>query len=101
MATLLAINTDTHEAQRLLSEIADWPHWGAIQQVAQKEYGLSAQHADQLYEYQRFLVLIKMHKDQRIGMYSNNVDKMWHAHILSTQLYVRLLRTLPRPFYPS
>lgn len=81
-------NTEAQEAQRFLREIKSWPHWETIRQVAQKEYGLSAQHAEQLLkEYQRFLVLIKLHPNQRIGMYSDSVDKLWHAHILSTSLY--------------
>ncbi|BCL79433.1 hypothetical protein ccbrp13_18980 [Ktedonobacteria bacterium brp13] len=88
MATPLATNAEAQEAQHFLRQIKSWPHWEKIQQVAQKEYSLSAQDADQLLaEYQRFLVLIKRHPNQRIGMYSNNVDKLWHAHILSTILY--------------
>ncbi len=65
-----------------------WPYWGEIQKVAQKEYGISENSFDQLLpEYQKFLTIIMMGY-QGVGMFSAEVDKVWHSHILSTHLYL-------------
>lgn len=65
-----------------------WPYWGEIQKVAQKEYGISEESFKQLLpEYQKFLTIILMGY-QGVGMFSAEIDKVWHSHILSTHLYL-------------
>lgn len=71
----------------ILAHIATWPHWPTIQRVAEKEYNVSAEEwAKLLPEYQKFFVLIIL-GHTGIGLYSNEIDQLWHAHILHTSLY--------------
>ncbi|EFH80504.1 glycine-rich domain-containing protein [Ktedonobacter racemifer] len=70
----------------ILSQIEAWPYWSDIVAVAVKEYGLSEEEAQAILpEYQRFLALLAA--EQRLGMHSVAVDKLWHAHVLHTRLY--------------
>lgn len=74
--------------------VSHWPYWGEIQQVAQKEYGISPESFVQLLpEYQRFLTIILLGY-QSVGMFSGEVDKLWHSHVLSTHLYLSFSLTL-------
>lgn len=71
-----------------------WPYWGEIQKVAQKEYRISKEAFEQrLPEYQRFLSIIMMGY-QGVGMFSGEIDQIWHSHILSTHLYLHFCLTL-------
>src|SRR5947207_10678007 len=71
----------------VLQSIQHWDHWTEIQQGAEKEYGITGEEFDQtLPEYQKFLALVAI-GHRHLGMFSEAVDKIWHAHILNTQLY--------------
>jgi hypothetical protein len=77
----------THQPE-VLVPIVNWEHWDTIKRVAQKEYGITAAEFEEaLPEYQRFLGLIRA-GNSNIGMYSEQVDKIWHSHILCSTLYV-------------
>jgi hypothetical protein len=70
-----------------LSALQSWEHWGAIRQVAEKEYQMPGEVFDRLLpEYQRFMGLIALGY-HGLGMFSASVDTIWHAHILHTSLY--------------
>jgi hypothetical protein len=72
-----------------LDPITRWEHWDTIKQVAQREYGMSdEQFAEALPEYQRFLGLI-LAGNTGVPMHSEQVDTIWHSHILCTTLYVQ------------
>lgn len=76
------------QASDILDPIASWEHWDTIQLVAQKEYGVTtAEFAEALPEYQRFLGII-LAGNTGVPMHREQVDKIWHSHILSTTLYV-------------
>jgi hypothetical protein len=69
-----------------LSRIQAWAGWEDIGHVAQKEYDISQAAFEQaLPEYQKFLALLKFHFG--LGIFSEQVDKIWHAHILYSTLY--------------
>ena len=73
--------------QELLSILQLWEHWHDIQIGAEKEYGMSQEEFERLLpEYQRFMGLIALGY-RGLGMFSTEVDKIWHAHILNTMLY--------------
>lgn len=78
--------TPVASMQTTLVEIQHWPHWDDIQKVAEKEYHLTKQQfARLLPEYQRFMSLAKYYP--HLGMCSDVVDKVWHAHFLYSPLY--------------
>jgi hypothetical protein len=69
-----------------LTAVQHWPHWHEIQLGATKECGMSAEEFYRLLpEYQRFIALYAGYTS--IGMLSERVDQLWHAHILNTQRY--------------
>jgi hypothetical protein len=78
--------TDAQHVQHVLQDVQAWPHWAEIAQGARKETGLSA---DAFYavlpEYQRFMALSSAYRG--LGMFSEQVDALWHAHILNTLRY--------------
>jgi hypothetical protein len=64
----------------------DWPHWAEIQRGAQKEYGMTVEaFYNVLPEYQRFMALNAGYRG--LGMLSEQVDQIWHSHILNTIRY--------------
>lgn len=92
MAIIFEANQDTHnQAEKgaaLLAQIQLWPYWEEIGKVAYKEYGMTAdQYAHILPEYQRFLTLIVLDSYPGLGMFSQQIDNIWHSHILSTHRY--------------
>lgn len=79
---------EVKDASAVLAPIQAWEHWNTIKLVAQKEYGMSPEEFDRyLPEYQRFLGLIRAGY-AHMGMFSENVDKIWHSHVLHTTLYI-------------
>ena len=76
-----------HKAEDALETIQQWKHWNTIQKVAVKEYGITESEFEvALLEYQKFMGLILLgHRE--LGMFSREVDIVWHSHILHTQLY--------------
>lgn len=73
--------------QQVLCVIQSWEHWDRIGRVAQKEYGVFPdEFALLLPEYQKFIGLIVL-GHRGVGMFSERIDRIWHAHILSTNLY--------------
>jgi hypothetical protein len=79
--------TEMRSAQSTLRSIETWEHWSEIGLVAAKEYGVSQeQYAALLPEYQRFLALI-CSGYRGLGMFSKDIDEIWHSHILHTSLY--------------
>ncbi|SRR5579884_2876129 len=79
--------------QETFAAVKKWEHWETIQQVAAKEYDLSPAEFDELLpEYQKFLVLAGT-SSGGMGMFSNRIDKLWHAHILYLSLYESFCRT--------
>jgi len=74
------------EATKQLAAIQGWPHWQEIGLVAAKEYGLTQKLYERLLpEYQRFLMLAMRYHG--MGMFSQQIDAIWHSHILSTRKY--------------
>ncbi len=58
-----------------------------VQLGAEKEYGMSEPTFEKLLpEYQKFMGLVAL-GHRGLGMFSSEVDKIWHAHILNTALY--------------
>lgn len=87
MIDLTACTEPSSPAADILSGIQHWEHWDTITQVAHKEYALSSEQVSLvLPEYQRFLGLIAAGYSP-LGMYSEAVDQLWHAHLLCTRLY--------------
>lgn len=87
MSIAVAQPPQTQRTEEVLTAIAAWEHWNVIEQVAHKEYGVTSEEfARVLPEYQRFLGLIAL-GHTHVGMYSEQVDKIWHSQILSTTLY--------------
>jgi len=81
------IDNQRTKAQGILQKIQQWPYWNEIVLVAQKEYGLSPdKFLVLLPEYQRFLTLIML-GNQTVSMCNEQIDKLWHAHILHTIRY--------------
>lgn len=71
----------------VMSAIESWEYWMDIKRVAFKEYGMPAEKFDVLLpEYQKFLGLLMLGYAP-LGMFSFDVDKIWHSHILCTHLW--------------
>lgn len=69
------------------SAIESWPYWSDIKAVALKEYGIASEQFDALLpEYRRYLGLIMLGYSP-LGMFSFDVDKVWHSHVLCTHLW--------------
>ena len=80
------------EAAQQLAAIQHWPHWQEISLVAAKEYGITQeQYKVLLPEYQRFLLLAMTYHG--MGMFSRQIDTIWHSHILSTLKYQEFAET--------
>jgi hypothetical protein len=80
------------ETAKHLVAIERWPHWQEIGLVAAKEYGMSQEQYDLLLpEYQRFLLLAMQYYG--MGMFSQQIDWIWHSHILSTRKYQEFVET--------
>lgn len=82
----------------VMSAITSWPYWSDIKAVALKEYGIGPAQFDALLpEYQRYLGLILLGYSP-LGMFSFDVDKVWHSHVLCTHLWADFcLRLHGRP----
>ena len=81
------MSTTVLSASDVLQSIQQWDHWTEIQQGAEKEYGVTKEEFEKtLPEYQKFLALVAI-GHRNMGMFSEAVDKLWHTHILNTQLY--------------
>jgi hypothetical protein len=77
----------------ILKDIQSWPHWKEIGQVAEKEYKMSEEKYNSLLpEYQRFITLCCTGY-HALGMFSRDVDNIWHSHILSTHRYHEFCNT--------
>jgi hypothetical protein len=71
-----------------LSAIESWEYWQDIKRVAFKEYGMQPEKFDALLpEYQRYLALIML-GNTPLGMFSFDVDKIWHSHVLCSHLWI-------------
>lgn len=78
----------------VLFKIQQWDGWSAIQKGAAKEYDMPEQDFYFILpEYQKFMGLIALGY-RGIGMWSQKVDLVWHAHILNTQRYENFCRTI-------
>ncbi len=85
-STLAIADERVAQAKQTLQVIQAWPHWNEIALCAQKEYTLSPeQFRLRLPEYQRFMALCAVYPG--IGMISEQIDLLWHSHILHTALY--------------
>ncbi|HZS76571.1 MAG TPA: hypothetical protein VFA41_08140 [Ktedonobacteraceae bacterium] len=81
-------------ALSILLKIQQWDGWNAIQKGAAKEYGMSEKEFYTILpEYQKFMGLIALGY-KGIGMWSQKVDLIWHAHILNTQRYEHFCQTI-------
>lgn len=82
----------------IMSAIKSWPHWSDIKAVALKEYGIESEKFEALLpEYQRYLGLAMLGYSP-LGMFSFDVDKVWHSHVLCTHLWADFcLRLHGRP----
>jgi hypothetical protein len=93
MTLTLFIDERVEKAQRMLRAIQAWPHWNEIALCTRKEYGISlAQFQARLPEYQRFLALCAVYPG--LGMTSEEIDQLWHSHILHTSLYDQFCETI-------
>jgi len=73
----------------VMQQIEAWPHWYEIKRIALKEYGMEPEKFDTLLpEYQRFLGLIML-GHRSLGMFSFDVDKVWHSHVLASHLWAQ------------
>lgn len=91
---MVSIQQKIHAADSLLSSIERWDGWDAIQKGAAKEYGIPEwDFYTILPEYQKFMGLIALGY-KGLGMWSQKVDLVWHAHILNTQRYENFCRTI-------
>lgn len=71
----------------VMSAIESWPYWLDIKRVAHKEYGMEPEKFDALLpEYQKYLGLIMLGHTP-LGMFSFDIDKIWHSHVLCTHLW--------------
>src|SRR5262249_3149544 len=85
--------TELFRAQKTLQAIQAWPNWDEVALCAQQEYGLTPEEfQDRLTEYQRFMALCSAYSG--IGMTSDEVDQLWHSHILHTALYAAFCSTI-------
>jgi hypothetical protein len=81
------MQTTLNRDQAMLDAIQDWKYWDEIQIGAEKEYGMPKDEFDKLLpEYWKFMGLIAQ-GFTGLGMFSNAVDTIWHAHILNTPRY--------------
>lgn len=79
-----ALATNGKEA---LLAIHSWKYWDEIQLGAEKEYGMTGAEFERLLpEYCKFMGLIAL-GHTGLPMFSDQVDKIWHAHILNTLRY--------------
>lgn len=70
----------------ILTIIQGWEHWNVIQLGAEKEYGMPEPTFEKLLpEYQKFMGLVAL-GHRGLGMFSSEVDKIWHVHILNNPL---------------
>lgn len=75
--------------ETVMRQISIWSHWYEIQRIAFKEYGMESEKFGALLpEYQRFLGLIML-GHASLGMFSFEIDKIWHSHILASHLWAR------------
>lgn len=89
----MIISTMRSSTQTLMV-IQGWTHWNEIQLGAEKEYGMSKAEFERLLpEYQKFMGLIALGYSG-LGMFSSEVDKIWHTHILNTVLYEQFCLTI-------
>jgi hypothetical protein len=85
----MCVATTEVNPQMVLKSIQHWEHWETIGHVANKEYGITTEEYQRLLpEYQKFLALI-IAGHRGLGMHSEVVDRLWHAHILHTMLYTK------------
>jgi hypothetical protein len=85
---------DTRTATGVLQTIQAWPYWREIEAVALKEYGMTHEEWEHyIPEYQRFLTLAFLGLSP-IGMFSREVDIIWHAHALCMHLYYQFCLSL-------
>ena len=81
------LNERTPEA--IMPLIEAWPHWHEIKRVALKEYQMESSRFDTLLpEYQRFLGLFMLGYSP-LGMFSFDVDQIWHSHVLASHLWAQ------------
>ena len=80
--------------KQILAAIQNWEHWQEIQLGAEKEYGMPKEEFEKLLpEYEKFMGLIA-HGHSGLGMFSAEVDKIWHTHILNTLRYEQFCITI-------
>lgn len=73
--------------QEVLLMIQNWEYWNEIRLGTEKEYGMTGAEFERLLpEYCKFMGLIARGYTG-LAMFSDQVDKMWHAHILNTLRY--------------
>lgn len=91
---MVPVFEETTTVDAILVKIQQWDGWIAIQKGAAKEYGMSEQEFYAILpEYQKFMGLIALGY-RGIGMWSQKVDLIWHAHILNTQRYENFCQTI-------
>ena len=79
--------------QRVLFALQQWKYWDEIQVGAEKEYAMPKERFKMLLpEYCRFMGLIVLGY-RGLGMFSNEIDTIWHAHILNTLRYEQFCTT--------
>src|SRR5579872_344224 len=80
--------------QEVLLAIQSWEYWNEIQLGAEKEYGKTRAEFERLLpEYCKFMGLIAQ-GHAGLAMFSDQVDKIWHAHILNTLRYEQFCMTI-------
>jgi hypothetical protein len=73
-------------AQDTLKRIEAWQGWYDIERIASKEYGMTTtMFQEALPEYQKFMTLVAL--GYPVGMFSRQIDMLWHSHLLHTALY--------------
>lgn len=73
--------------QEVLLAIQGWKYWDEIALGAEKEYGMTRAEFEKLLpEYCKFMGLVAQ-GHTGLAMFSDQVDKIWHAHILNTLRY--------------
>lgn len=66
--------------QEVLLAIQGWKYWDEIQLGAEKEYGMTRAEFERLLpEYCKFMGLVAL-GHTGLAMFSDQVDKIWHAH---------------------
>lgn len=85
---------EERRAPHVLAVVQTWPYWEEIEAVALKEYGMDREAWQQyLPEYQRFVTLAFLGLSP-LGMFSRQVDEIWHSHALSMHLYYQFCLSL-------